>query len=179
MPEGLDRLAEDWITLWQSEISAWAADRELAEAWSNWAALGAAWLRATSTPPPRAFQDRAFQARPFTPPGWAGFAEGQSAFDPTAFDPTAFGAPPAATSPPSPAGTPHEPAPTPRPAPAPPPPESGADARDGGSAEPGSPDRAALLARLAELERRLADLEGGPGGDAPDRPRPRRGRARS
>ncbi|WP_160000728.1 hypothetical protein, partial [Roseomonas sp. 18066] len=54
-PEALERLAEDWITLWQSEITALAADRELAEAWSSWAALGAAWMRAAATPPPRAF----------------------------------------------------------------------------------------------------------------------------
>ncbi|WP_040612569.1 hypothetical protein, partial [Teichococcus cervicalis] len=63
--EGLETLAEDWITLWQSEITAWAADRELAEAWSSWAALGAAWLRAASTPPP----SRAFAPSPF-PPGF-------------------------------------------------------------------------------------------------------------
>ncbi|WP_131829594.1 hypothetical protein, partial [Teichococcus deserti] len=58
--EALERLAEDWITLWQSEITAWAADRELAEAWSSWAALGAAWMRAAATPPPRAFRAPGF-----------------------------------------------------------------------------------------------------------------------
>ncbi|WP_237217610.1 hypothetical protein, partial [Falsiroseomonas oryziterrae] len=51
----LDRLAEDWITLWQTEIAALAADREAAEAWaaaaSAWAALGAAWMRAAAAPP--------------------------------------------------------------------------------------------------------------------------------
>lgn len=31
----VERLAEDWITLWQSEIAALAADREAAEAWSE------------------------------------------------------------------------------------------------------------------------------------------------
>lgn len=30
--EEVERLAEDWITLWQSEIAALAADREAAEA---------------------------------------------------------------------------------------------------------------------------------------------------
>ena len=53
--EEVERLAEDWITLWQSEIAALAADREAAEAWSAatsaWAALGAAWLRAAAAPP--------------------------------------------------------------------------------------------------------------------------------
>ncbi len=51
----IERLAEDWITLWQSEIAALASDREAAEAWaaaaSAWAALGAAWLRAAAAPP--------------------------------------------------------------------------------------------------------------------------------
>jgi hypothetical protein len=53
--EEVERLAEDWITLWQSEIAALAADREAAEAWSAatsaLAALGAAWLRAAAAPP--------------------------------------------------------------------------------------------------------------------------------
>jgi len=45
-PADLDRLAEDWITLWQSELAAMAADPELAEAWAAAVALGAAWWRA-------------------------------------------------------------------------------------------------------------------------------------
>ena len=52
-PEDLDRLAEDWIALWQSEIAGLAADPELAEQWAAWAALGAAWMRAaTAMAPP-------------------------------------------------------------------------------------------------------------------------------
>jgi hypothetical protein len=35
-----DRLAEDWIALWRSELTAMAADRELRE---SWAALVALW----------------------------------------------------------------------------------------------------------------------------------------
>jgi len=35
-----DRLAEDWVALWQSELTAMAADRELRE---SWAALVALW----------------------------------------------------------------------------------------------------------------------------------------
>jgi hypothetical protein len=70
----IERLAEDWITLWQSEIAALAADREAAEAWAAmsaaWAAVGAAWLRAAVAPPfgrpsPFAWHDGAVpQARP-------------------------------------------------------------------------------------------------------------------
>ncbi|MFC7608479.1 hypothetical protein [Teichococcus aestuarii] len=67
-------MAEDWITLWQSEISALAADRELAEGWAAWAAFGAAWMRAAATPPPRRFQaaswsgSREATASPPSPP---------------------------------------------------------------------------------------------------------------
>jgi len=35
----LRALARDWITLWQSELAATAADRELAEGWQQLAAL--------------------------------------------------------------------------------------------------------------------------------------------
>jgi hypothetical protein len=42
----LDGLAEDWITLWQSEIAGLMADPELAEAWGALLGLGGAWLRA-------------------------------------------------------------------------------------------------------------------------------------
>ena len=52
-PEDLDRLAEDWIALWQSEIAGLAADPELAEQWAAWAALGAAWMRAAASMAPR------------------------------------------------------------------------------------------------------------------------------
>jgi|688.fasta_scaffold25821_11 hypothetical protein len=55
-PEDLDRLAEDWISLWQSEVAGLAADPELAEKWAAFASLGAAWLRAA-----------AHFSKPFTP----------------------------------------------------------------------------------------------------------------
>ena len=42
----LDGLAEDWITLWQSETAGLMADPELAEAWGSLLGLGSAWLRA-------------------------------------------------------------------------------------------------------------------------------------
>jgi hypothetical protein len=50
----LEKLAQDWITLWQSELSAMAADRELQESWRTtavlWAGVATAMLNAmTST----------------------------------------------------------------------------------------------------------------------------------
>jgi hypothetical protein len=63
-----------------------------------------------------------------------------------------------------------EPSPeAPRPAPAATPPAAGPGAGAGGA-----DDAAALLARLAELERRLASVEGRAGGSPTDRPRARR-----
>jgi hypothetical protein len=47
-PEDLEKLAEDWIALWQSEVAGLAADPELAERWAAFAALGAAWFRAAA-----------------------------------------------------------------------------------------------------------------------------------
>jgi hypothetical protein len=48
----LSELARDWITLWQSELSAMAADREMREAWQTtlalWAGLVSSALRAAS-----------------------------------------------------------------------------------------------------------------------------------
>jgi hypothetical protein len=55
-PEDIEKLAEDWIALWQSEVAGLAADPELAEKWAAFASLGAAWFRAAaqfSKPPPR------------------------------------------------------------------------------------------------------------------------------
>jgi hypothetical protein len=46
--DDLDRLAEDWIALWQSEVAGLAADPELAERWAAFASLGAAWFRAAA-----------------------------------------------------------------------------------------------------------------------------------
>ena len=72
-PEDLDRLAEDWIALWQSEVAGLAADPELAEKWAAFASLGAAWLRAAAhftkpfTVPPAAAHDSA-SAPPRPPP---------------------------------------------------------------------------------------------------------------
>lgn len=124
----LDRLAEDWITLWQSEITALAADREAAEAWAGMAqavaALGGAWMRTAVTPPPFVW--------------------------PAPFGPDLAPEPPR----PAPAATPFDP---------------------GRQPGDGSVERDAwLAARLAELERRLAEIESGPGGKPANRSRPRR-----
>ncbi len=37
----LAKLAQDWITLWQSELAALAADREAQEMWRTWLAVWA------------------------------------------------------------------------------------------------------------------------------------------
>ncbi len=97
-------LARDWITLWQSELTAAAADREAQETWQALAAL------------------------------WAGAA--------------------GAMVPMLPGGWPHEPARAaapPRAAPV----AAAPDARDA--------EIRRLAERVAELERRLAGLERGPG----------------
>jgi uncharacterized membrane protein YccC len=52
MPD-LDKLAQDWITLWQSELSAMAADREMRESWQSIAALWAGTMAAVLRGLPR------------------------------------------------------------------------------------------------------------------------------
>ena len=53
----LQELARDWITLWQSELAALAADREAQESWqammSLWAGAAAAMLNAMPRAAPR------------------------------------------------------------------------------------------------------------------------------
>ncbi|MGG5888329.1 hypothetical protein ACLF3G_14435 [Falsiroseomonas sp. HC035] len=159
----LEALAEDWIALWQSEIAGLAADRETAETWAAmtaaWAGLGGAWLRAAIAPP---------FGRP--PPGAPGFPPNWPMPN---WSPPAWPTWPAHDS----AAAP------PRPAPAAAAPDPGREPGDGGDRERGEP---AGADRIAELERRLAELErvgpgrqqpglaGRAGGDAPDRRRPRR-----
>ena len=45
-PDDIDRLAADWIALWEGETAALAQDRELAEGWAAGVALMAAAARA-------------------------------------------------------------------------------------------------------------------------------------
>lgn len=123
-PEDLDSLAEDWITLWQSEIAGLAADPELAEQWAAWAALGAAWMRAAAAMAPRHGAEPHDRA---PPPPWS----------------------PPAAAPSGPGGP-------------------------AGAGRDDEPARDTMARRLAELERRLADLEGGAGGTGADPGRPRR-----
>jgi hypothetical protein len=63
--------AADWITIWQSELSAMAADRETREAWQRlialWADAATAGLALIPAPPPHADQGR--PAPPAPPPG--------------------------------------------------------------------------------------------------------------
>jgi hypothetical protein len=47
-PEDIEKLAEDWIALWQSEVAGLAADPELVENWAAFASLGAAWFKAAA-----------------------------------------------------------------------------------------------------------------------------------
>jgi len=127
----LDRLAEDWIALWESELAALAADPEVAEgaarAVSLWAGLWRAQMAAV-----------------------AEFARGFSA------------------------RAPGEHAPRPD---APPRPAAGGAAPDAGR-EPRGDGGDDLARRLAELERRLAEVERGPRGDGPDPAPPRPARRR-
>ncbi|WP_249732001.1 hypothetical protein [Roseococcus sp. SDR] len=128
-PEDLDRLAADWIALWESELAGLGQDAELAEAWSASVALMAAFWRAQSAQMAAAAKWQAPHDPPARPPG---------------------------------------------PAPAQPAPDPGREPGDGGD-----DDAAALRTRLAELERRLAALEGGPGGGGADRRKPRTPRRKS
>jgi hypothetical protein len=111
-PPDLHALARDWITLWQSELTAAAADREVQETWQTLAGL------------------------------WAGAAAAMLHGLPR-------GAPDGRPAPPAPA-SPGAAAPA-RPAPA----AAAPDARDA--------EIERLAGRIAELERRLADLERGGG----------------
>ncbi|WP_424810954.1 hypothetical protein [Roseococcus sp. YIM B11640] len=139
-PEDIERLAADWIALWESELAALGQDAELAESWAASVALMAAFWRAQSAHLAAAMKWRGPDEEPPRP------------------------APAAAASP------------------------AGGGARDGGAGVPAAPpgakplgdgpDVEQLRARLAELERRLATLEGGAAGGGEDRPRPRKPRTR-
>ncbi len=72
-----DRLAEDWIALWQSELTAMAADRELRESmaamvalWASTAHAALALLRTPyeHTPPPHAPGTTGAAQPPGSPP---------------------------------------------------------------------------------------------------------------
>jgi hypothetical protein len=143
----LESLAEDWITLWQSEIAGLAADREAAEGWAAmsaaWAGLGAAWLRAATAPPFGRGAPNPYAANPF-------------ATGPAHDGPAAPSRPAPAAASPDPGGEP-------------------GDGGAGGHGDAALRRRVdELERRLAALEPGTPDLPGGAGGDAPDRRRPRR-----
>ena len=54
----LQALARDWITLWQSELAALAADREAQEMWRNWLAVWAGMAAAVMRGMPKDGDDR-------------------------------------------------------------------------------------------------------------------------
>jgi hypothetical protein len=65
-----DRLAQDLVALWQSELTAMAADRELREGWAAMVALWAGSANAALQTMPRPPHDTAFgSARPVEPAG--------------------------------------------------------------------------------------------------------------
>jgi hypothetical protein len=147
-------LARDWIELWQSEVTALAADPETAETWARLASLWAGVAASGIAAMPRgAAHEHGFPV----PPAWPG-------------------------QPWPPAGPFSWPAQPARPAAAAAAPDAGGDAprRPADDAAAG-PLLARVLDRLEAIERRLAALErrglderAGPGAGGEDRRRPRR-----
>ena len=58
-PPDLAALARDWVTLWQSELAAIAADREAQESWQAIVALWAGAAGAMLTAAPRGWASQA------------------------------------------------------------------------------------------------------------------------
>jgi len=80
----LQALARDWITLWQSELTAAVADREVQESWQTLAALWAGVAGAMLHGLPRGLADGAagpFGAGAFAPPRAASPAAASDARD--------------------------------------------------------------------------------------------------
>src|SRR5665213_514063 len=98
---GFDSLARDWITLWQSELAALAADREAQESWQAILALWAGAANAMLAAAPRTWASPGPRS-PAGPRSHAGPASAPPAHDPadgrarTAVPP---GAAPAAAAP--------------------------------------------------------------------------------
>src|SRR5208282_3800556 len=78
----LEALARDWVTLWQSELAAIAADREAQESWQAIVALWAGTAGAMLTAAPRSWISHAG-------PGHAGPATVQPATEAAPHEPTA------------------------------------------------------------------------------------------
>jgi len=69
-PDDIEKLAEDWITLWQSEVAGLSADAELIEKWAAFASLGAAWFKAAAQFSKPFTTGAATQHDSAVPPSW-------------------------------------------------------------------------------------------------------------
>ncbi|MCK8785480.1 hypothetical protein M0638_13905 [Roseomonas sp. NAR14] len=198
----LERLAQDWITLWQTELAALLSDPEaMRRAMAGQEGMQAAlahWLDGAGTAAltlQEAWRRAATAARPAdAPDGTAAAWQFPNPF-PNPF-PGSF---PGPFPPAAPAGAPDAPAwpfaslfPGPFPSPKARPGTAGDDSagaqagaapaaaapRDGDAAATvgDALDRQRLLDRIAELERRVDALAGGAAGGGPDRRRPRQRR---
>lgn len=159
----LEQLAEDWITLWQTEIAGWMTDPELARMLAAWMSQGAAgWGGASGGAPggPMGWPagwPTAGMAPPHEFGPFAAFFRAQSPHGPP--NGPSWGFPPGAASP------------------APPPPAGGV-AGATGAGDGSAALVEVLLRRVAELERRMADLGPDPAGGAAPAARPRRVRVK-
>ena len=167
-PPDVQALARDWITLWQSELAAIAADREVQEGWQavlgHWAQLANSILNvAPSRERPHPGTSADPSSRPFVAP--ASEPVHHRAADPNDGFAAAQSGRSAQTRP-----GPHDPAAQ----------RAGADDAARPQAAPAAPDpRDAEIERLgrdiAALEARLAGLERGRGGGHASRSRKRSG----
>lgn len=149
-PADLAGLARDWIELWQSEVTALAADPETAETWARLAALwaGAAASGIAAMPRGAAGEHRA----PFQPPWVAAWAPQPPRPAPASAAPGAGGDAP----------------------------RRGAERPDAGPLLERVLDRLeAIERRLAAIEQRALDERAGAGAGGEDRRRPRGSRARA
>lgn len=169
----LEQLAEDWITLWQTEIAGWMTDPELARMLAAWMSQGAAGWGGAAPGAPGGLSGGLPGGLPGGSPngpmgmpgaGWpaGGWPTGWPAGPtPHEFGPFAafFRTPPGATPPA-------------------PPPSAGGVAGAAGTGDASAALVEILLRRVAELERRLAGLGPDAAGSVAPAARPRRVRVK-